>query len=288
MPAIVVLCLVCPVHGLHIVDDTGRTIALERPAKRIIALYGAYNEILAAMGLEERLVARTKIDRLPPSIVSKPSIGTHMRPNVEMVLALKPDLIIQGGGRRLAMMPVNQLRDQGMRVAVFSPVSFQDLFSVIERLGTLTGEPQAARGVVASMKARLDRVKKKLKGISRRPRVCFEVRYPNFLAAGKKSIVSDVIEHAGGLNCISVEKKLVRVNIETLIECNPQYYIIQKGAMNRNPGTPADRPHFHVLDAIKQGRVLTVDEQVFSRPGPRSVDAVEILARFMHSEMWKK
>ena len=76
---------------IHVKDDTGRELVLERPAERIIALYGAYNEILAAMGLEDRLVGRTKADVLPPSILSRPSIGTHMRPNVELVLALEPD-----------------------------------------------------------------------------------------------------------------------------------------------------------------------------------------------------
>lgn len=259
---------------------------MERPAMRIIALYGAYNEILAAMGLESRLVARTKADELPPSICSRPSIGTHMRPNVEMVLALKPDLIIQGAGRREAMMPVNQLRRQGLSVAVFNPTTFSDLFSVIERLGIVTGETKKAHRLVQAMKARLNRVRTKLQSVPRRPKVFFEVRYPNLLAAGRKSVVDDVIRHAGGSNCIQAQKKLVRVGMESLIACKPDVYIVQRGAMNRNPSSPADRPNFSVLDAVKNGRVMVVDEQIFSRPGPRSVVAVETLARFLFPNLW--
>lgn len=275
---------------IEIVDDTGRTIRLDHPATRIIALYGAYNEILAGMGLESRIVGRTKADVLPPSIEQKPSIGTHMRPNVEIVLSLKPDLILQSAGRREAMMPVNQLRTQGVHVAVFDPISFADLFSVIKRLGILTGEPAAAQQLVVGLEDRLNNVKKKLEQSksTARPKVVFEVRYPNLLCAGTKTIVNDVIEYAGGTNCITNEKKIVRVDMERLISCNPDYYIVQRGPMNRNPQPTTDRPHFEVLEAVRKGRVMTVDEQLFSRPGPRSVDAVEQLARFIHPGLWQE
>jgi iron complex transport system substrate-binding protein len=270
--------------NIHVEDDFGGTISLDSPAMRIIALYGAYNEVLAAMGLENRLVGRTKADRLPPSILSKPSIGTHMRPNVEMVLALKPDLIVQGAGRRQAMMPVIQLRNQGLRVAVFNPTTFDGLFSTIRRIGVLTGESARADRLIGSLQGRLAAVKRRLRGDPRRPRVFFEVRYPNLLAAGKRSIVNDVISRAGGVNCVTVDKKLVRMNMEALVSASPDYYIVQKGPMNRNPVPPRKRPHFTILEAVRTGRVANVDEQVFSRPGPRSVDAVEQLAAVLHPD----
>lgn len=269
-------------------DDTGQTVTLEKPAMRIIALYGAYNEIIAAMGLESRLVARTKADKTPPSILSKPSIGTHMRPNVELVLGRRPDLIVQEGARRQAMMPVNQLRNQGLNVAVFSPWSFDELFSVIRRLGVLTGEPARAEQLVDSMRGRLEVVRKKLDGVEHRPKVFFEVRYPNLLGAGEKSMVGDIISRSGGVNCIRTDKKLVRLGIETLIACGPDVYVVQRGPMNPDPSSPEDRPNFQVLDAVKNHRVLVVDEQEFSRPGPRAVQAVEKLARFLNPGLWKE
>ncbi len=272
--------------AVEVVDDAGLTISLDRPAARIIALYGAYNEILAAMGLESRIVGRTKADLLPLSIVSKPSIGTHMRPNVEIVLSLKPDLIIQSAGRREAMVPVNQLRSQGLNVAVFDPNSFSDLFSVIRRLGLLTGEPAAAEQLVSNLEDRLKRVRDLLARSPARPKVFFEIRYPNLLCAGRKTIVNDVIEHAGGTNCVNADKRVVRTDMEFLISCNPDYYIVQRGPMNRDPQPPAGRPHFEVLEAVRSGRIMTVDEQEFSRPGPRSVEAVERLAQFIHPGIW--
>ena len=115
----------------------------------------------------------------------------------------------------------------------------------------------------------------------------FEVRYPNLLAAGRGSIVNDIIRRAGGVNCIEHEKKLVRIGMEALIEQAPEVYIIQRGPMNKNPLHPSKRSNFHVLDPVRTGRIIFVDEQVYSRPGPRSVRAVEELAAFLHPEKSK-
>ncbi len=273
-----------PAWGIQIIDDRGEQVSLSSPAKRIIALYGAYNEILAAMGLEDRIVGRTKADKIPPSILSKPSIGTHMRPNIELVIGLKPDLVIQSAGRKEALLAVQQLQQEGLHVAVFSPTSFTDLFSVIERIGRLTGESAEAEELIGRLKARLKRVKDQLQGIAHRPSVFFEVRYHNLLGAGQGSIVNDVIRQAGGINCVKKAKKLMRINMEALIGCNPEAYIIQRGPMNKDPSDPASRPHFQVLEAVKKGKVLFVDEQTYSRPGPRIVNAVEELAAFLHPE----
>jgi iron complex transport system substrate-binding protein len=236
------------------------------------------------MGLESRLVGRTKADDSPPSILAKPSIGTHMRPNIEVVLGLRPDLIIQGAGRREAMAPVNQLSSEGLAVAVFNPENFKELFSVMERIGVLVGEPKAAGELIGSLQARMDRVEQRIASISDRPRLFFEVRYPDMLAAGTTSMVNDIIERSGGTNCMTVAKKLVRTNLEAVFSCNPAFYVVQRGPMNRNPPPPGERPHFGLLEAVKKGRVLMVDEHVFSRPGPRSVEAVEQLSAFLHPE----
>ena len=271
----------------EIMDDMGNTVRLEKPARRIIALYGAYNETLAGMGLEDRLVGRTNRDKMPPSIVSKPSIGTHMRPNVEMVVMLKPDLIIQDTHRSEGLTAVEQLKREGFTVAVFHPSSFCQFFSVVEKLGILTGEKERASRLIRSMEERLDSVKHFIGSIKNRPHVFFEVRYPNLLGAGKRSIVNDIIHYAGGVNCITIDKKLVRLNMESLIACNPKFYLIQKGPMNPDPIPISQRPHFNILEVVHEKNILVVDEYIFSRPGPRSVEAVEQLAHFISMRLKK-
>ena len=267
---------------VRITDDLGQVISLEGPARRIISLYGAYSEIFFAMGLEDRLVARTRADLFPPAILSKPSVGTHLRPNMELVLGLQPDLIIQASGRKYGHEVIRQIEERGLVVASFQPNTFEELFSVIHRLGTLTGNEETADRLVKQLRGRLQQLSQRLTATEHRPSVFFEVRYPNLLGAGQQSIVNDVILKAGGINCLPNRKKLVRINIETLVGYNPEVYVIQKGPMNRNPVEPKSRPNFRVIKAVEEGRVLFVDEHIFSRPGPRSVEAVEKLAAFLH------
>ena len=270
---------------VRVTDDLGQVIALKEPAQRIISLYGAYSEILFAIGAGDRLVARTSSDRFPPSILEKPSVGTHLRPNMELVLGLQPDLIIDAVGMKHGHEVIRQIQQKGLTVAVFQPRSFAELFSVIDRLGILTGEEPKAQALVNGQSSRLQQIDLRLAQNRDRPKVFFEVRYPNLLGAGQGSIVNDVILKAGGVNCLPNEKKLVRINIETLIDYDPDVYVVQKGPMNRNPGSPESRPNFQVLKAVQQGRVFFVDEYVFSRPGPRSVEAVEKLAAYLHPEI---
>jgi iron complex transport system substrate-binding protein len=264
---------------VRITDDLGQVISLEGPARRIISLYGAYSEIFFAMGLEGRLVARTRADLFPPAILSKPSVGTHLRPNMELVLGLQPDLIIQASGRKYGHEVIRQIEERGLVVASFQPNTFEELFSVIHRLGTLTGDKEAADRLVKQLRGRLQQLSRRLTATEHRPSVFFEVRYPNLLGAGQH-----VILKAGGINCLPNRKKLVRINIETLVGYNPEVYVVQKGPMNRNPAEPKSRPNFRVIKAVEEGRVLFVDEHIFSRPGPRSVEAVEKLAAFLHPD----
>jgi len=271
---------------VKVTDDLGQIIALKEPAERIISLYGAYSEILFAIGAGDRLIARTMADRFPPAILDKPSVGTHLRPNMELVLGLQPDLIIHAVGRKHGHEVIRQIQQKGLTVAVFQPRNFAELFSVIDRLGILTGEEAKAQALVKGQSSRLRQIELRVAKSNGRPKVFFEVRYPNLLGAGQGSIVNDVILKAGGINCLLNEKKLVRINIETLIGQDPDVYVIQKGPMNRNPGSPESRPNFQVLKAVQQGRVFFVDEYIFSRPGPRSVEAVEKLAAYLHPEIY--
>lgn len=261
---------------------------LEAPARRIVALYGAFNEILVEMGLGGRIVARTVADEDLPEVAALPAIGTHMRPNLEMVLGVKPDLVLQMSARAGASEPVEALRRHGVPVAEFNPGSFAELFATIQAVGTLTGEPEAAGALVARMRARLEGVARCLDGAGARPKVFFEVRAQPLLAAGAGGIVDDVIRRAGGANAVSEAQRLVRLGEEALYGLDPDVYVVQRGPMNEAPQPLDRRPLLAALRAVRQGRVLEVDERLFSRPGPRSALAVEALARFLYPERMKE
>ena len=268
-------------------DDRGRTVRLDQPAHRVIALYGALNEIVAALGREDLLVARTEADEIPPSILDRPVIGTHMRPNIELIVGLHPDLVIQLAGRSESEKTLSSLEGLGLKTALFRASSFSELFSIVRRVGVLVGAEDAATALVASTEKRLDKVARATV-TEPRPSVFFEVRYPNLLAAGGGSMVSDVIERAGGRNCQDGQEKFVRLNEEELLRLNPEVYLIQQGPMNPRPMPLSGRPHFATLRALQNGRVHIVDESMYSRPGPRSIEAVEELAALLNPAVTPK
>jgi iron complex transport system substrate-binding protein len=267
----------------QITDDQGATVTLTAPPQRIISLYGGLTEILSALGVGNRIVARTQGDE---TIKDIPTVGTHLQPNVEMILAFKPDLVVQGGVAK-GIPALKRLEAAHVPVAMFAPHNFGGLFSTITRLGTLSGQTEAAAALNQSLQAKLDDVAQRVAGRPK-PRVFFEVRELNLLAAGQGSLVNDIITRAGGQNLVTSPQKLTLYSLEALIQANPDVYIIQKGPMNRSPGNIYTRPYFQELKAVKAHRVLVVDESLYSRPGPRSAEAVEELARFLHPEAWEK
>jgi iron complex transport system substrate-binding protein len=283
---LVMVCFICLPQNLNaaqITDDHGTTVPLAAPPQRIISLYGGLTEILSALGAGNRIVALTQGDE---TIKGVPTVGTHLQPNVEMILALKPDLVVQGGVAK-GIPALKRLEAARVPVAMFAPHDFVGLFSTITRLGILGGQTETAAALNRSMQAKLDDVAQHVVGRPK-PRVFFEVRELNLLAAGQGSLVNDIITRAGGDNLVSSPQKLTLYSLEALIQANPDVYIIQKGPMNRSPENIYTRPYFQELQAVKAHRVLVVSESLYSRPGPRSAEAVEELARFLHPEAWKK
>lgn len=265
--------------GLSITDDRGEVVRLPAPPQRLISLAGGLTEILAALGVADRLVGRIQGDR---TVSHVPTVGTHLQPNVEMILALKPDLVVQGGVAK-GLPALGRLAAEGVPVALFDPRDFAGLFATIRRLGVLTGREKAAEALVAELEARLAKVAQEVAG-KPRPRVFFEVRYPNLLGAGRGSLVHDIITRAGGENVLAHPQKLVPFSLEALLQLNPEVYLIQRGPMNKSPQDIYTRPNFQELKAVTQRRVLVVEEEMFSRPGPRAVAAVELLARYLHGQ----
>ncbi len=268
-------------NQIKIVDDSGYELILEKPAKRVLGLYGAFNELMLALGLKDLLVGRTAADKDIEGLKHLPAVGTHMRPNIELILGLKPDVVIQFMGREEAKSLALGLRGHNVPVLMFNMETFEDMFRVIEKLGQATGHIKEAQALVTRYKKRLANLHSILLD-EKRVRVFYEVRYPNLLAAGPESIVSSIIHIAGGSNVITLSGRVLRINEEELVDKRPDAYIIQQGPMNPDPMPIKERPHFATLPAVQNGRVLVVDQLSFARPGPKAIDAAEMLARWLH------
>jgi iron complex transport system substrate-binding protein len=281
------LASIVQAEPVRIVDDPGNAVELQTPARRVISLYGAFAEMLYAIGAGPSLIARTQADEIPPEIRKLPAVGTHMRPNVEMLVGLKPDLVVQSASRRSATPEMDAVAASGIPVAIFSPKTLEGISSTMERLGVLTGREGGARAAVDDLRKRLEAIKTKVENVEKRPRVFFEVRAEPLAAAGKDSIVQEILTAAGAENVVSIDTGIARYGFELLLRDDPDFYIVQSGPMNKNPPDPRNRSHFDQLRAVREGRVLFVDELLFSRPGPRTVDAVAQLAELLFPDRFE-
>ncbi len=267
--------------GIRIVDDTGHELVLKEPATRILALYGALSELLLELNMGHSLVGRTAADANIEGLKHLRAVGTHMRPNAEIILSLKPQVVLQFLGRTEAESFGLGLRRHGLNVLFFRLQTFEDMFRVIKKLGQLTGKELEAEALVTSYQKRLGHVRSVVQ-YERRVPVFYEVRYPNLLGAGRQSMAHDIILMSGGHNVINTDERIVRINEEELLRLDPESYIVQVGPMNPAPMPMKERPHFALLSAVKNNKILEVKELAFARPGPKAVDTVEMLARWLH------
>jgi iron complex transport system substrate-binding protein len=169
----------------------------------------------------------------------------------------------------------------GFAVAMFRVTDMGSLMHTLDRLGVLTGTRDRADRLIADWRLRLDRVLRVVSGREPVPMV-FEIRYPNLLVAGGLGMTADIIRRAGGHNLVPQGGKFVRLSEETLIRMAPRAYVTQRGPMNPCPVPLEKRRHFQILPAVRQGRVLVVDQLDYVRPGPANIAAVEELAAFLH------
>lgn len=273
--------------AVQITDDLGQKIVLARPARRIIPLYGAFAEMLFSIGAGQSVIARTQADKFPPDIAKLPSIGTHMRPDVEMIIGLNPDLVIMSASRKDEFPEVSRLVARGIPVAVFDPRNFDGIFSAMTRLGMLCGGVEEANAYVGTLRERLKAVRDKVGSEAGKKKVFFEIRAEPLTGAGQGSIVNEIISASGGENVLGNEKGIVRYSMESLLFENPDYYIVQEGPMNKSPTDPRKRAHFDRLKSVREGRIIVADELIYSRPGPRCVEAVERLAAALYPELYR-
>lgn len=272
--------------AISVTDDSGCTLTLEQPARRVVALYGALAELALALDAGDRLAGRTAADGEIAALAHLPAVGTHMRPQPELVAALRPDVVVQMVGRREVQDMTLRLRQAGIPVMLFRMGTFEEIFSTLRRLGLLLGREDAAAALEQRWRQRLAAVEQAVAGRPR-PAVFYEVRYPNLLGAGRDSIVYDIVTRAGGRLVAGSAGRVARTSEEEVIRQDPDWYILQQGPMNPVPLPLSERPHFAGLRAVRQGQVLVVEERAFARPGAHAVDAVEMLARILYPDLFQ-
>ncbi len=265
---------------ISVVDDAGSTIALDAPAARVVSLVPSVTDVVLALGLESRLIARTDYDA-DERLASLPSVGPGLTPNLEWLTAQAPDLVVAWRdveGRAL----VDRLAR--LRIPVYSSrlEDVETALSTITRVGVLLGAEARADSLRASMQASFDSLRAATDG-GTRPRVLYVVGGDPPYAPGPGTFVHELIEIAGGTNVLGdLGDGWHSLSAEEVVRRDPDVIVIPVHAGEAGAAAAlARRPGWRDLRAVRTGRVHEVDGELFGRPGPRLGDAAAALARLL-------
>jgi iron complex transport system substrate-binding protein len=267
--------------------------AAAAPPARIVSTSPSITEILFALGLGSRVVGVTNYCHYPPQVKQLPKVGTFLRPNMETIASLRPDLVV------IERNPINlagSLATLNLKSVEVNPEGVAGIYATITRLGEVTGaQPDAAR-LRASIQAQLDAVKASVAGRPRRTVAFLVGRTPGTLegivAAGRGSFLNELMEMAGGDNVFrQAAGTYPKVPLEELFSRNPDV-IIDMGDMAETATVTEQHKRnvvrlwqrYPVLRAVREHHVWPVASDIYVVPGPRVVEAAREFAKMFYSE----
>jgi len=275
-----------PAVFITVTDDAGRQVTLKGLPTRIVSLAPSNTEVLYALGLGDRVVGVTEYCDYPPEAKQKPKIGGFANIDLEKVIGLDPDLVLATNIHAGAV--VSELQKRGVTVVVVEPKNVDDVLAKIAFVGKLTGKSDNATRLTAQLKNRIDAVTAKVTAAKTKPRVFYEID-KSLYTVGPGSFIDDMITKAGGLNIAADAKgAYTQLSPEAIIAKDPQVILLGDINFGESPESVKARPGWANISAVKNGRVIPIaDENIVSRPGPRIVEGLELIARALYPELFK-
>jgi iron complex transport system substrate-binding protein len=259
-------------HAIDVVDERGVSVHLSQPPQRIVSLLPSLTESVCALGACERLVGSDRYSNWPASVQALPKVGGGLDPNVEAIVALKPDLVLLAKSSRVTQ----RLEQLGLKVLVLEPKNHADVRRLLDTLGRVLAveDPQRAWRVIdATVSAAAQSLPASVRGT----RVYYEVNSGPY-AAGASSFIGETLTRLGVRNIIPTELgPFPKINPEYVVRANPDLIMVGE----RSAQGMAQRPGWATIRAIRQERVCrfsAAESDVLVRPGPRMGEAARIMA----------
>lgn len=240
--------------------------------ERIVCLAPSYDETLIELGLQDKIVGVITSSDYLEEVKSVERVGSYVKPNIEEIIALKPDIVFATGfaGQQAA---VQKLSAVGIQVVVIDDTQgIEGIFVRTKQIGDILGARRQS-------KALLGRMEDVIKGIRRkttrrpRPRVYVETGSDPLFTCGRGSFIHDMVEIAGGKNIAGeISQAFPRISSEFILSKNPEVIILPY--MGRNFGKEAlrQRKGWEKISAVQTGRVYDdLGSQVITIPSPRLI-----------------
>jgi iron complex transport system substrate-binding protein len=270
----------------EVTDEAGKRVRLPSHPQRIITLAPNLTEIVYAIGAGNRLVGNTTFCDYPPEAKQVAKVGDTLQPNIERIIALRPEVIFVSTASQLETF-TKQLSERGIAVFVTDPHDLEAVFRSIKTLGDLLDQQAEAEKLIFNLRARAAAVEDAVKA---RPTVTvfYQVSPSPLWTAGRRSWITDLIRRAGGKSVTAeVEGEWMRYSDEAAMASRPEA-IIMATSDSMNGEKMEVAAALQKSPAVLDKRVYGINGDFLSRPGPRLVDGLEQMARVLHPEVFQR
>ncbi len=246
---------------------------------RVVSLFPSWTEAVYAMGLGDRLVARSNHCNYPDAVRALPSLGDGLTVNMEALLRIDADVVLVYDPE-LAM----RIRRLGIAAESVRAETLDDAYRAYERVATVLGAPERGRALAARVRGAIDEATARWRG--REPqRVLFCVDASSGVVAGRGNFVDELINAVGGTNVgRDARGRWPVYSLEAVIRTAPDV-ILYATPDGSSAAASAFLDGLRDTPAGKAGRVFPVREALVTRSGPRLADAAGVLGRLIHREV---
>ncbi|MEG0919021.1 MAG: ABC transporter substrate-binding protein [Anaerovoracaceae bacterium] len=278
------------------IDDEGEKFEIKKPYEKIVSLYSAHTENLYALGEGDRLVGAHKTSIYPPAAAKLPRFDYKADP--EPLIALNPDLvIIRPFIDRNYPDYIKALKKAGLKVVSLYPETNNDFEKYVRILGMLTGSEDKAIAEIKKQEKRIEEIHNKVKDIKEDDKITayFESTKTDYRTVTPESNPGKAIVTAGGINLAADAKPIengstiASFGVEKIMEHaeDIDVYVSQRGAMNSGGSIISipQREGFKSIKAVKEGKILELNEKIISSPTFRYYKGVNEMARAFYPEI---
>ncbi len=265
---------------IKVYDDLGREIEFESPPKRIISLAPSITETLFFLGVGDKVVGVTRYCDFPPEAKSKTVIGGVIDPNYELIVSLKPELIImtvEGNTREI----FDKLSNLGFKIFVTNPRNFEGIFKTIVDIGKLCGVESRANFLVDSLREELEKVRR-VNSKGTKPKIFVILSLNPLMTAGRNTFINEIVKSAGGINVgENLKQNYPIFSREEVLKVNPDIIILTDQNVGKDELLKLF-PEWRYIRAVKEDKIFKIDPDILLRPSPRVVLAVKVIAQLIN------
>ena len=273
------LWLLCATsHAVTVLDDAQNSVEIAKPPQRIVSLLPSLTETVCALGQCQRLVGLDRYSNWPESIQALPRMGGGLDPNIERIVAQKPDLVLLAGSTR----GVERLQSLGIAVLRLEPRTHADVQRVLHTVAAALAVPSAqADRVWREIDAGVQAAVQSLAPKARQQRVYVEVS-PTPHGASESSFIGQTLQRMGMRNILPASLgPFPQINPEFVVRAQPD--VIMAGDSSR--ASMMQRPGWPQMRALREDRICVFTPEqadIVVRAGPRMAEGARLMAQCLN------